>query len=217
MFNSKALKDPDERPPRFPLLRKLFPYSRYTDEDELSFFAKWWYKFKEKIVWGIVGEYQCLDERTRRAWAFAKFAWLNYDFDFHCVYGLMNFKMKRVYKCLKNGHAYQEDEDMKGLKELIKVTKRLSRGDYERKYYRAHDKKWGKIESKTIPEPDKDGKVKYYRWESWRAGTLNASDEVKAQERQETLALYENGEADRVKDINRMAELLIKHADRLWD
>jgi hypothetical protein len=203
MVNSKALK-----PKKFRWM--------YEDE-ERNVFGIVIYFFQKNVIWPIDSFFNRSYERISRSHAYAKFGWLNYDFDFHCVYDLMNFKLKRLYVCLKFGHAVQEEEDMAALKELIKITYRLSYGQYDRKYHRAHTKKWGETKSESIPEYDDKGKIKWHRYEMWKDSTKDASEEVKAQERKEFRAIYDQGEADRVRDISRMAELLVKYSEKWWD
>lgn len=154
-------------------------------------------------------------ERASRSLAFARHGWMHYDFESAYLYDLMAFKMKRIYKCLETGHAIQQDEDMKALKEAIQICERLFKGDYDAKYYKAHNKKWGKLQSKTIPEYDENGKVKHYRWESSRpkAKTKKQKEKEIADLRQ----IWVNEEIDRKADIDRLAEILKNHEPKWWD
>jgi hypothetical protein len=204
MLNSKPLKDDNLK--------------CCEDPEDYSIWDKIKYYFKVKVLYPPQDFYRWNKQRISRSLAYAKFGWDNWDWDFASVYSLLNFKLKRLYACLENGHAIQEEADMKALKEAIKVTHRLSRSDYDRKYHRAHGRKWGKLESKTVPtEYDKKGEPKMYEWISWRAGTKDASEEIKAQERNEFKACFEKGEADHQKDIDRLAYLLKNHASSWWD
>jgi hypothetical protein len=202
MINSKALKGDWDRyddPEKFPLLKKIKHH------------AKMW------LVYPITDNYRRYKERVKRSLAYAWFGWHNYDFDLSYAYRLFDFKLKRLYKCLENGHAIQEDEDMKALKELTKIVRRLGRRDYDNKYHRAHDRVWGKIESETIPNLDEKGEIINYSWNSWRSGTKSANKKTKDKERRQFRKCWENGEKDRIKDINRMAELLKLHGLKWWD
>lgn len=154
-------------------------------------------------------------ERLTRSLAFAIHGWMHYDFESAYIYDLMAFKMKRVLKCLETGHAIQEDEDINALKEAIEICERLFNGNYDDKYHEEHNKKWGEIESEHIPIVDADGKVRSYRWETARSGVKTPAQEKK--ERKEFMKTWENGEKDRVKDLNRLNEILIKHEPSWWD
>jgi hypothetical protein len=200
MLNSKALKE-----------------YKYVDPDDLTFLQKIPYYLKKYFIeeprWFIEHKYR----KLKKAYEYAKLSWTSYDWDMSYAYQLFNFKLKRLYKALENGTAFQEPEDMKALKELIKIVHRLGNKQYDRKYHRLHDQKWGKIETRSVRIEEKDGKVKYYRWESWRESTKDASEEAKAQERQEFLACWKLGEKDRCRDIDRMAEILKVHGLKFWD
>jgi hypothetical protein len=205
MLNSKALKedfcsdsrwcDPDDLP-----LYKRVPY----------FLKKWIFEEPSRFIRRYLN-------KIHRAYEYAKYSWDDYDWDMSYAYQIFNFKLKRLHTALENGHAIQEPEDMKALRELTKIVHRLGTKNYDRKYHRLHNKKWGKIQVDTIPNYDEDGKVRTYTWNSWRVSTKDASDETKEQERKEFLACWELGEQDRCKDIDRMAFLLKKHATSWWD
>lgn len=154
-------------------------------------------------------------ERVFRSWAFAKHGYMHYDFESAYLYDLMAFKLKRVYKCLKNGNAVQEYKNMSALAEAITICERLFKGTYDEKYYKLHDKKWGKLCSKTIPEYDEKGKIKHYRWESWRSKTKTA--EQKKKERKDLRKIWVNEEEDRRADLDRLNEILKNHEPTWWD
>lgn len=171
--------------------------------------------FKRYIYYPVDAFISRTHERASRSLAFAKHGWMHYDFESAYLYDIMAFKMKRIYECLENGHAVQEDEDMKALKEAIAICERLFKGNYDDKYYKAHDKKWGKMISKHIPEYDENGKIKYYRWESSRpkAKTPKQKEKEVADLRQ----IWVNEEIDRKADIDRLAEILKNHEPKWWD
>lgn len=200
--------------------KALKPYkTRWMYEDEeKTFIQNLIYWFKKIFIWTISDNHRKYKERILRAYDYAKFGWINYDFDMSCAWDLFDFKLRRLHKCLKNGHAVQEPEDMKALVEFTKIVNRLSNDRYERKYYRRHDKKWGKIESRTTPNYDSNGKIITYTWHSWRSKCPeNASDKLKKKERKETRTIWVNAKKDRARDVNRMAEILIKHGRSWWD
>ncbi len=154
-------------------------------------------------------------ERLTRSLAFAIHGWTHYDFESAYIYDLMAFKMKRVLKCLESGHAVQENEDINALKEAIEICERLFKGEYDAKYYEAHSKKWGETVSEHIPITDPDGKVRSYTW-----NTSRPNAKTPAQQKREVADLrriWVNEEKDRVKDLKRLNEILIKHEPTWWD
>jgi hypothetical protein len=171
--------------------------------------------FKEHVYYPIDSFINRTRERASRSLAFAKHGWMHYDFESAYIYDIMAFKMKRIYACLQDGHAIQHDEDMKALKEAIAICERLFAGNYEDKHYRAHDKKWGKMKTKTIPEYDANGKHLHSRWESSRPKAKTPAQIKK--EREDLKKVWENGEIDRKADLDRLNEILKKHEPTWWD
>ena len=203
MFKSKALK-----PRKFRF--------QYEDEDK-NVMENVVFYFKKFFIWPITDNYRRTKERLSRSLAYARFGWLNYDFDMACAWHLFEFKLKRLRKCFKNGHSVQEPEEVAALNELIKIVKRLGLGSYENKYYRQHERKWGKLESRTEPWI-RDGKEMGSQWFSWRTKCPeDAPQELKDQERADTRTIYENAEKDRVKDLEKMCKILIEFGQSFWD
>lgn len=170
-----------------------------------------------KIYYPPIDLFHRYKERIGRSLAYAKLGWLHYDFDSAFLYDLLAFKMKRLYDCLENGHAIQEDNDMAALKEAIQISERLHEGNYDGKYLDQHDEKWGEIESEHIPNYDEKGKIKNYTWKTSRKGTVGVSEAVEEQEHKEFRACFEKGETDRRADIDRLAHLLKEHGPTWWD
>lgn len=172
----------------------------------------------DKTYYKIMSEVRCFIERLGRSLAFARMAWLNFDFDFSYLYKVMYFKMERILKVLENGHLEQDKEVIDSLKEAIKICKRLCENNHDSKYFKLHDKKWGRLGLKLISgknslgEPAGTGSMF-----SPRRKLKNATKEVKHRERKEFLACMENGEMDRKADIDRLAVLLKEHSLTWWD
>lgn len=170
---------------------------------------------KMNIYYPLHNFYSRYKERIGRSLAFAKIAWLNYDFESAYIYNLMAFKMRRIYRTLKKGFAIQHPEDMKALKEAIDICDRLFEGNYDDKYHKVHDKKWGKIRTKDVPVYDDEGKLKYHQWKTSRKNVKTKKQlEV---ERKEFLDCWKYGEKDRVKDLNRLNQIFKKYQPSWWD
>lgn len=205
MLKSKAIKG-------------SFPYG-YKPE------MGWIFWIKEHTIWKIESLWNRYTERIARSYAFAKIGWLNYDFDAHTVWELLEFKLKRIHPVLVNGHAVQKDEDMNALLEAIEICKRLKDEDYDDKYYAIHDAKWGELETnldrrdsnsdEDVASRDEDGKPLSFFWRSWRKNAN--TEELKEQEREETRAIYENSHKDYIADLDRLNEIFKKHFKTWWD
>lgn len=208
MTNSKALKPSS-------YLERLNERSHFRKKlEEYYFYQKASHYIRHYFWYPIVDAYHRYNERIRRSYSFAKHAWLHYDFESAYLYDIMAFKLKRIKRTLENGCAIQEKKDMAALDEAIKICTRLFKGDYEWKYHRKHDKKWGSIRTKTIPNYDDQGKITTYQWKTSRS-KVNPKNEK--QERKEFLNCWVMGNKDREKDIDRLAEIFKKHEPAWWD
>lgn len=207
MRNSKALKG--------------FPYKKLRNRKEeenpvKEFFSKIFTSI-QYFYWDVESFFHRYKERIGRSFDYARFGWLNYDFDSAYMFHLMEFKLKRILDCLLHGHAVQDKVNIDALKEAIKIVERLgSSHEYDDKYHEAHSKKWGRIKSKHIPiEFDKKGKPTLYRWETSRKNVKTPKQ--KEQERKEFMECVYAGERDRLADHDRLNEIFKKHERGWWD
>ena len=107
MFQSKALKDfGDEKSSRLYLWWIETPM------------CNWWHSF----TWFFEKPYLQLKKLV--GWQINVFRY-DYDFDGYCLFAIIEYKLKRLQKCLFNGHAIQEDRNMKALRLAIKLAGRL--------------------------------------------------------------------------------------------
>jgi hypothetical protein len=167
--------------------------------------------FMFTIFYPVESFFSRTKERISRSYRWARFMWLNYDFDSAYIYSVMSFKMKSLYDVLENGHAVQEPEDMAALKEATAICDRLFEGNYEDKYLTEHDKKWGKLRTRFVPQKDGKGSL----MKSSRKGVKNKRQSN--QERKEFMKCWENGEHDRKSDIDRLAEIFKNYSPKWWD
>lgn len=170
------------------------------------------------FIYPITDTFSRLKERIGRTLAFARIAWLHYDFDSAYMWHIMAFKLKRIEKCLINGHAIQEEADMAALRETIIICERLFSEDYDSKYHEAHNAKWGDLpEFGTEPsDVDNKGKVLTYRV-IFKDRPKVTNETEKEQERKEFLECFNKGEQDRLADMDRLAFLLKTHSRQWWD
>lgn len=208
MINSKAIKGLPRRT------------ALELEEKEPGFFGrlgqKIAYGFKMYLYYPVDSFFSRTYERVTRSLAFAKHGYMHYDFESAYLYDLMAFKMKRIYAALETGHAWQEPEDMAALKEAIAICERLFNGEYDSKYYKAHDKKWGEMKSLHTPiEFDDKGKPKLYRWDTSRPKANTPAKKKK--EIADLRQIWVNEEKDRRADIDRLADILKNHEQKWWD
>lgn len=200
MLRSKALKTLN----RF--IRKDF--------EDFGFWKGLYYR----VICPPIDLYHRYTERICRTLAFARKAWLHYDFDSAYLWDIMAFKLKRIEKCLINGHAIQEAEDMAAIKESIQICERLFGEDYEDPYWKIHDAKWGEmLPWDTEPaDKDKDGKILTYRILTKPRPNVKTPEDTE-QERKDFLQCFQSGEDDRLKDMDRLAFLLKTYSRKWWD
>lgn len=194
MFDSKALKDfePKKR-------SKLYCWwieSKICDRyyDFLWLFKNPYYQLKKLIEWQIN--------------VFKK----DHDFDGHSMFAIIEYKLKRIEKCLLNGHAIQETKDLKALKLAIKLAGRLKNDKYEERAYDRIDKKYG--EMKTWTEPCKD-RSDLLEFKSSRP-KVNTEEEKK-EEWSFRLEQYRLSEYRKNREEKWMYAILLKYLRVWWD
>jgi hypothetical protein len=138
MFQSKALKDFSES-------KKSKIYGWWIE----TRLADWYYGFTWKFIENPIFQVKRLAQ-----WYWNVFRF-DYDFDGHCLFAIIEYKLKRVQKCLVEGHAIQDPKDLKAIKLAIKLASRLKDDKYEERGYDRIDKKYG--QSKHWFEPCNDG------------------------------------------------------------
>jgi hypothetical protein len=141
------------------------------------------------ILCRLYDYYHMRVDQVKRMYAYALHGKYSYDFDAHSIYSLVQFKLKRVRRELIDGHAIHTDDEIQALDRAIRLCGRLHRDKYDSVYYRQHEKKWGKLQSKTNPIVRND--IQYYEWISWRPNAN--TEEEKQQELEEHLQLYSKG------------------------
>lgn len=174
-------------------------------KNEVVFFLK------IHLYYSVTGFFRRYYERASRSLAYARFGWLHYDFDSAFIYDLMAFKMRRLLDCLIHGHAIQEKENMDALREAIKICDRLHEGEYDAKYYKLHEKKWGKLKTWFTPIEGSTSS----RWNSTRKNIKTKSDERREIKDHRRIWVLE--EQDRNADVDRLAEILKKYERSWWD
>lgn len=144
-------------------------------------------------------------ERFCRALAFAKFGWDNIDFDSHALYGLMEFKLKRIQRALNKGYSILPAEATLALQEAIDICKRLYEENHDEALIQKHYEKWGRPElsDKEIGPLIIHQNVR--------------TEEDEKQEREEFLLIHSQKLNLRLQDLARLYEILKVHQPYWWD
>ena len=153
-------------------------------------------------------------ERIKRSWAYARYAWENYDFDAAYALELLSFKLKRVERVLKeDAHTEQEPEHMQALRLVIRLLDKLTADDY-RYFYETHNKKWY-----DTPYPDMDFEKTDDAAGSSRIvfAREHLPAEQQDQDRDELLNAFETDESIKARDKRWAFSLLAKYYEYWWD
>jgi hypothetical protein len=139
MFQSKAIKDfPDSKPSS-----KLYLWWIETPV------ADKYYEIVRKYITNPIFQVKRLYQ-----WYVNVFH-NDFDFDFHCVFAILEYKLKRIKACLDNGYAIQEPKDLKALNLAIKLAGRLKEDNYDSVASDRIVAKWGEWRFWTTPYGDK--------------------------------------------------------------
>jgi hypothetical protein len=186
MLDIKAIKVSDSRPSKL--------YLWWIDTK----FSKWYYDFTWKFIQNPIFQIKRLWD-----WYWAVFRY-DYDFDGHCLFRIIEYKLKRLEKVLLNGLAVQDPKDMKALKLAIKLAGRLKEDNYEIAFHDRHDKKWGK-------------RVRG-RGNTWTSDRPKANTpKKKEQEKKEYWDMIHAAEAQKKREEKIFYGILLKYLRNLWD
>lgn len=135
----------------------------------------------------------------------------DYDFDGHCLFAIIEYKLRRVLPELENGHAIQEDQEINALKLAIKLASRLKEDEYERIAWDRHEKIWGDLITWTTPYGNDGMSQWHFRFEK-----VN-TDEEKERCNKDRNALRELAYKRMVREEKWLYAILAKYLRRWWD
>lgn len=189
-FDSKALKDFEERVNHWWIMSPVV--------DKLQD----WY-------WSILGK--PLHHMKKMLDWYCNVFRHDYDFDALCIFRILEYKLQRIEKCLKNGHAIQEPKDMKALRIAIKLCKRLDENNYGDRPYERHNAKWGEMITWLTPTENKHSM-------SWNHRRPKANtDEEKEQEGKEFMRVWEIEEMMQNREQRWLYGIMSKYLRVWWD
>ncbi len=193
MFRSKTLKDSPAR-------SKLYMW--WIDTEISYYYYSFVHKFIQNPIFQIKKTYDWYMNALR----------FDYDFDSHGLFGIIEYKLKRLEKQLVHGNAWQDPKDLKALKLAIKLADRLREDKYEEVGYGRIDREWGEI-GDDIFEPRNDSTSK--TWHTYRSKVKSKEDEAQM--------LAYSAEQCRLSDIRtardekNLYSILQKHSRVWWD
>lgn len=171
---------------------------------------EWWYDLPPvKWYYSLWVTYR----RLKRVYRWSKFMWTNWDFDALSIYPLLEYKLKRVQYCLEQGHAIQEDKDMKALRIVIKLANRLANDYHETKLYDRHEAKWGQLHTWFTDCNDGTGCSQMH---SKRPKAVTEEEQEKELEEFRNL-FFALEPKWRGRDEKWFFEILRRHIRNLWD
>lgn len=146
-----------------------------------------------------------LYRKLLRAFAYARFAWSNEDWDYTFLFELITFKLKRMQQAIYiNGHHTPEKQSEQSLRLLIELSKKLVNCHYIYNYIKLEEK-WG--------EPN---------WKKTGGFSLVDRTNIKTlADEQEYISDFNSAcnkdEAMYSRDINWFFDILKKYHRHYWD
>lgn len=195
MFDSKAIKD-------FPDRKRSKLYLWWIETPVCD----WYHDIKHKL---FIRPYELIAKTLGWYWNVFR---TDFDFDFHSIFSIIEYKLKRVEKALLNGCAIHEPKDMKALSVVIKLAGRLKNESYDMESYDRLEKKWGKMISWFTPC---EGRPDLSTWHTKHEKENTPEDKVQCWEDRKTL--WASAEKKRVRDERNFYAILQKYGRSWWD
>lgn len=130
--------------------------------------------------------------------------WRDRDWDYSFLFSLLQFKLKRMEKLFRErGCHVSATKDARRMRICCLLLGRLIDDRYMEMAFRAHGKKWGKLEV-CWEEPI----------EMWRS---EITPETEAQERDESRRCYKHEDYLRRQDLEYLLHLFRKYIFSWWD
>ncbi len=139
--------------------------------------------------------------------------WRDRDYDYYHILALLKYKLERTRKHIV-GHQIIEDADLVGeqIAHAEELLRRIMNDDYCKEEQEAHEVKWGEAVDLSKPSEEYPG---HYEWDMSRANAT--TPELKEQESNEQLEIYNRQSLARQLDLDELFIHLRKHIERWWD
>ena len=179
-----------DRQPNWITTTKL--YSFYIDSDLTNWVRRQYRRLLLRPIQQVIKLYQWQTNVFHN----------DYDFDSHSIYGILEYKLKRIQHALLNGWAVHEPKDLKALALAIKLAGRIRADNYEEAFMVKHDLKWGTANYTFEPN-----------FVSHREGAT--TPELLALERKEFSHAFMRAEARTVRD-RKLFFAIVHLYERIW-
>jgi len=145
------------------------------------------------------------------------FLWKDCDWDYSYFIQLMQYKAKRMRKCIKkNNHLESNEQVVNEIQKFEDIIEDWINKDFVASEQAAHEKKWGEIIQDIGKETTvlKNG-LKLYRWNPKRKNAT--TKKLHNQERKEQMKIYDLDNDRQMKQFNLIFDYLKEHLLRWWD
>jgi len=155
-----------------------------------------------------------LPRNLARLWSYLPIIWTDRDWDSHYLVRLMRHKAERMERYLTNySQAVHLKKNLKGLRDLCQLLKRLEDDNYDLVQLEPHDQKWGAAIFRSEPIKDSDPKIS--RVHIARSNVKTAQN--MKQERREFMSCMKRADACRHRDLRHVGALFDHHFLTWWD
>lgn len=196
MLNSKAIKDFPDSKPRSKL------YEWWIETPVYETYHHFVYKYIRNPLFQIKRLYQ---------WYTHVFRENDYDFDFHGIFAIIEFKLKRLRQCMVNGHAVLDPKEMKAISLAIKLAGRLKEDSYDSVASDRIEAKWGEWRSWFTPYGDEGCSTMH----STYANIKTPEDELQCH--MDRRASYIATDKKTKREERNLYDILHKYGRSWWD
>jgi hypothetical protein len=191
----------------------LATFTKAIELPELTKSEKFWLRVRQYTGTEYIAQkLRVLSERLRRCWAYARFAWDNYDFDSAYALQLLHFKLLRVQRAITSGYSRQEKESVQSLRLAIRLLKRLADDNYSY-FYEQHNLKW---------HGDKHPEITFEKEDSSGLSTMvSARDRLPENQKEranaELSTAFDADDKMKARDRRWLFSILDKYYEHWWD
>jgi len=138
--------------------------------------------------------------------------WKDRDWDHGFLFEMLQFKLTRMEKCLRNGIHLYADKTADKVKLCTFLLDRIIKDEYYDMVFKDHKKKWGEADLQCSDCKDKEG---YSELRITRPNVKTPEDNE--QERKEYRAIMKRPDELMQQDIDMLFEIMRKHIREWWD
>jgi len=140
--------------------------------------------------------------KLQRAISYAIFGYNNEDYDYSFIYELLEYKLKRTERALINGISEHDKSTLQSLRIALRLLNRINKKEYTY-FLDQHDEKWGKpiLSVGPIQVIERPNVMAYDR----------------TQERAELIEAMTKDDAQEIRDITLLHNIMAKYSRAWWD